>query len=262
MKQFPIRLQEGDFLIEHDITVGQDVVIPTGVYSARNGVATFRLINLGDKPVTVCIDKEALFMQLHNFEEVLPESLPAEGKRNKTKTQLRQSIRTEHLNAEEEEKLLSVLKQFPGTFYSDDKKLTFTNAVRHEIHTKDDLPIYSKNYRYPFCHREEVQRQITKMLNQGIIGPSQSPWSSPIWIVPKKIDASGAKKWRLVIDYRKLNQKTTNDRYPIPNITDILDKLGKCQYVSTLDLASGFHQIEVQRKDNQTPPRPQQSKNP
>lgn len=68
VKQFPVRLQEGDFLIEHDIIIGQDVVISTGVYSARNGVAIFPLINLGDKPVTVCIDKEGLFMELHNFE--------------------------------------------------------------------------------------------------------------------------------------------------------------------------------------------------
>lgn len=66
------------------------------------------------------------------------------------------------------------------------------------------------------------------MLNQGIIRASQSPYSSPVWVVPKKLDTSGQKKWRLVIDYRKLNEKTVDDRYPIPNITDILDKLGRC----------------------------------
>lgn len=49
----------------------------------------------------------------------------------------------------------------------------------------------------------------------------------------------------MVIDYRKLNDKTISDRYPIPNITDILDKLGRSQYFSVLDLASGFHQIEM-----------------
>lgn len=53
----------------------------------------------------------------------------------------------------------------------------------------------------------------------------------------------------MVIDYRKLNEKTISDRYPLPNITDILDKLGKCMYFTTLDLASGFHQIEVNPKD-------------
>ncbi|GJQ85498.1 hypothetical protein Trydic_g17524 [Trypoxylus dichotomus] len=84
------------------------------------------------------------------------------------------------------------------------------------------------------------------MLEDGIIRPSQSPWSSPIWIVPKKLDASGQQKWRIVIDYRKVNEKTIDDRYPLPNINDILDKLGRCNYFTTLDLASGFHQIELQ----------------
>lgn len=87
------------------------------------------------------------------------------------------------------------------------------------------------------------------MLDNGIIKNSTSPWSSPIWIVPKKMDQSGRRKWRLVIDYRKLNEKTVNDKYPLPNITEILDKLGKSQYFTTLDLASGYHQIEMDKDD-------------
>lgn len=83
------------------------------------------------------------------------------------------------------------------------------------------------------------------MLQEGIVRPSISPWSSPIWVVPKKKDASGIQKWRLVVDYRKLNDKTIDDRYSLPNISDILDKLDRCNYFTTLDLASGFHQIEV-----------------
>lgn len=87
------------------------------------------------------------------------------------------------------------------------------------------------------------------MLDQNIIRPSNSPWSSPIWVVPKKLNASGTQKWRVVVDYRGLNQKTIDDKYPLPNINDLLDKLGKCQYFSTLDLASGFHQIEMDQDD-------------
>jgi hypothetical protein len=83
------------------------------------------------------------------------------------------------------------------------------------------------------------------MLENGIIRPSSSPWSSPIWIVPKKMDASGKTKWRIVVDYRKINEKTIDDRCPLPNINDILDKRGKCQYFTTLDPTSGFQQIEM-----------------
>lgn len=227
--------------------IGPEVIIPSGVYNAHNGIATFPLINQSNKPAVMSIDNEAIFTELLNFEEIAPSQSFKD--KIKVKLEFTKNIRTDHLNKEEEEKLFKVLKQVPEVFYTNDEKLTFTNAVRHTIHTKDELPVYSKNYRYPFCHREEVQKQIVQMLDQGIIRPSNSPWSSPIWVVPKKADASGTRKWRLVIDYRKLNQKTTDDRYPIPNITDILDKLGRCQYFSTLDLASGFHQIEVHVKD-------------
>jgi hypothetical protein len=163
---------------------------------------------------------------------------------NKT-SRIENLIRTDHLNIEEKEAITSLCHEFSDIFHKDDDKLTFTNQIKHQIKTSDEIPIHTRSYRYPFVHKLEVKNQIDKMLKDGIIRPSQSPWSSPIWVVPKKIDASGKQKWRIVIDYRKVNEKTVDDRYPLPNITDILDKLGKCQYFTTLDLASGFHQIEM-----------------
>ncbi len=93
--------------------------------------------------------------------------------------------------------------------------------------------------------KDLINKEVQKLLNQGIITHSESPYCSPVWIVPKKTDASGERKWRLVIDFRDLNKKTIEDKYPLPRIEEILDSLGKCQYFSTLDLAQGFHQIEM-----------------
>lgn len=87
------------------------------------------------------------------------------------------------------------------------------------------------------------------MLQPNIIRTSNAVLSSQIWVLSKKIDASGKKKWRIVVEYRKVNEKTIEDRYHIPNISDDLDKLGKCKYFSTLDLASGFHEIEMHPAD-------------
>lgn len=87
------------------------------------------------------------------------------------------------------------------------------------------------------------------MLNQNIIETSNSPWSSPVWVVPKKTDASGRKQWRIVIDYSKLNDITIGDSYLLPNISDMLDQLGYSKYFSTLDLTSGFHQIDMSPSD-------------
>lgn len=93
--------------------------------------------------------------------------------------------------------------------------------------------------------RKQIQTQIQKLLDDKIIRPSISPYSAPVWIVPKKTDASGKRKFRMVIDYRKLNDKTVDDKYPLPRIEEILDNLGKSCYFTTLDLVQGFHQIEM-----------------
>jgi len=68
--------------------------------------------------------------------------------------------------------------------------------------------------------------------------------------VPKKVDASGQQKFRLVVDYRKLNEKTVGNAYPLPDITEILDQHGQAKYFC-LDLAMGYHQIDMDPKDRQ-----------
>jgi len=67
------------------------------------------------------------------------------------------------------------------------------------------------------------------MLEDEIIQPSQSAWNIPILIVPKKLDASGKHKWRICVDFRKMNDITVGDSFPLPNIQDILDKLGRAR---------------------------------
>jgi len=79
------------------------------------------------------------------------------------------------------------------------------------------------------------------MLNQRIIRPSVSQWNAPLLVVPKKTDVLGKPKFRIVVNFRKLNDLTIGDLFPLPNITDILDQLGNAKYFTTLDLTSGYH---------------------
>lgn len=83
------------------------------------------------------------------------------------------------------------------------------------------------------------------MLDRRIIESSDSPYNAPVWVVPKKLDASGKRKWRIVIDFRKLNEITDQDAYPLPVIDTILSQLGNAKFFSALDLSSGFHQIPM-----------------
>lgn len=164
-------------------------------------------------------------------------------------SRVQNALRCGHLNQEEEQSLRKLCSEFNDIFHLEGDILTATKTVHHEIRTTSQTPIHVKSYRFPECHKEEVNKQIGNMLSQGIISPSVSPWSAPIWVVPKKQDASGKPKWRIVIDYRKLNEITIGDAYPIPNITDILDQLGHSSYFSTLDLASSFHQVLMKETD-------------
>ena len=143
------------------------------------------------------------------------------------------------------------LRKFPYLFLLNGDKFLGTDLTMHDIPTVDDVPINSKQYRYPPVHKAEVRRQITKLLEARVIGPSSSPYNSPLWIVPKKADEHGNKRWRLVIDFRKLNEKTVGDAYPLLNINEILDHVGGAKYFSVFDLAMGFHQIPMNPRDRQ-----------
>lgn len=99
---------------------------------------------------------------------------------------------------------------------------------------------------------EFVNSEINDILQNGIIRPSRSPYNNPIWVVDKKgSDELGNRKKRLVIDFRKLNLKTIDEKYPIPNVSTILSNLGKAKLFTTLDLKSGFHQIELAERDRE-----------
>lgn len=79
-------------------------------------------------------------------------------------------------------------------FYKESDQLTATNGTRHVIRLSDEEPIHIRPFRYSFEENEVIKRQITELLDQNIIRNSYSPWSSPVWLVPKKSDASGQKK--------------------------------------------------------------------
>ncbi|KAI5735703.1 hypothetical protein M8J77_021620 [Diaphorina citri] len=217
--------------------------IQQGVVEVRNGKALCTVTNPTVQKLNLCYNPLTLEELHKNYDfKVTDSNLNNFSSPTKFNFNL---IRTQHMNEEEKFMLENLLKEFEEVFHMEGNPLTFTNKIKHKINTTNEDPIYTKPYRYPAVHREEVRAQINKMLEENIIRPSHSPWSSPIWVVPKKLDSSGRRKWRIVIDYRKLNDKTVNDRYPLPNITDLLDKLGRCVYFTTLDLASGFYQIEM-----------------
>ena len=142
--------------------------------------------------------------------------------------------------------LQGLLKQYEDVFPEQlPKGKPPKRTVEFEIKTEEGAtPPNKPPYRLSPKEHEELQAQIEDLLAQGHIRPSTSPYGAPVLFVPKKDG-----RWRMCVDYRALNRQTIRDRYPLPRIDDLLDRLGKAKHFTTLDLATGYHQIAVKNED-------------
>ncbi|GES83881.1 KRAB-A domain-containing protein [Rhizophagus clarus] len=121
-----------------------------------------------------------------------------------------------------------------------------TSVVKHGIDTGNVVPIKQRFYQTSYKNQLFIKEEIQRLLKAGLIVPSRSQWTSPVVVVEKK---NGKK--RLCVDYWKLNKVTKRDCYPLPRIDDMLETLSGSQWFSSLDLASGFWQVELDQKDQE-----------
>ncbi len=118
--------------------------------------------------------------------------------------------------------------------------------AKHSIDTGDNKPIKEAAYRVNPHKKKIIEDEVQKMHKKDVIEKSDSPWSSPVTLVMKP---NG--KWRFCIDYRKLNGITRKDNHPLPRIDTLLEKFKGSKYFSTMDMASGFWQIEMKEEDKE-----------
>ncbi|UYV72103.1 hypothetical protein LAZ67_9001818 [Cordylochernes scorpioides] len=142
--------------------------------------------------------------------------------------------------------LVSCLDEFIDIFDFGSTSIKPTSTVKHKINKGDHSHIKQRPYRVAPSERRLIQDEVNKMIENHIVKPSESPWSSPVILVRKK-DGT----WRFCVDYRRLNKITKKDVYPLPRIDDALDSLAGSSYFSTMDLRSGYWQIEVDEKDRE-----------
>ena len=148
-----------------------------------------------------------------------------------------------HLSTAEKEKFYTLLISFADVFPDNEDDLGHTEMAKHHIDTGSATPIRQPVRQVPKHKQEEAQKLIQRLLDKNIISPSQSPWSSPVILVRKK-DGS----LRFCVDYRKVNSVTRKDAYPLPRIDDTLNNLAGSSWFTTLDLLSGYWQLEVERR--------------
>ncbi|GFU62993.1 hypothetical protein TNCV_29061 [Trichonephila clavipes] len=134
---------------------------------------------------------------------------------------------------ERERDIRTTLKVF-WAFHEDQQVDSHEYECETQVYTGDLAPINQRAYRVSPTERRIIHEKFQKMLDEGIVQPSESTWSSPVVLVRKK-DVS----WRFCVDYRKLNSVTKKDVYPLPRIDDTLDCLKGAKYFSSMDLRSG-----------------------
>ena len=153
--------------------------------------------------------------------------------------------RSSHLlNPDERSQLARVLTDFAGVFAASSDDFGHISLVTHQINTGSSQPIRQPTRRLALHKRAEADTLLKNMLKKAVIEPSSSPWTSPTVLVRKKDGST-----RFCVDYRKLNEVTVKDSYPLPRIDDCLDALAGCSWFSTLDLCSGYWQVALNEED-------------
>ena len=171
-----------------------------------------------------------------------PESQdPAKPTDSKTEPTV-DNIDLSHVQPTLQSDVRQLLKKYEKLF---DGTLGEINTTKHRIQLKNDaLPVHAQPYRAGPSAREFEHLEVNKMLEHNVIEPAQSEWASPVVIAPKK-DGS----LRFCVDYRKLNDLTIKDSYPLPRMDECLDTLGNAKVFTTLDANSGYWQVPVAEDD-------------
>lgn len=166
--RIPINAPDGNVLVPEQVVC--NCTIRECITTVSNNRGILEIENQTENDLIISLDRPAQ-TEFHNIECTRTEQLQVSSSRVKGVVS---RLRTEHLNAEEKANLNMLCSRYSDVFYLKGEPLSFTNKIKHCIRTKNEIPVYTISYRYPFIHRNEVRDQISKMLEQGIIRPSDS----------------------------------------------------------------------------------------
>ena len=145
-----------------------------------------------------------------------------------------------HLPSVQRKELAEVITQYREVFPDVPSK---TNLIKHDVDVGDSAPIKQHPYRVSPMKKELLDKEVQYMLKNDIIEESQSNWSSPCILVPKHDGG-----FRFCTDFRKVNDKTKSDSFPIPRIADCIDQIGNAKFVSTFDMLKGYWQVPLTQR--------------
>ncbi|GFW20552.1 retrovirus-related Pol polyprotein from transposon 17.6 [Trichonephila clavipes] len=153
------------------------------------------------------------------------------------------TARKSGLDSKIRSRLFQLLISHKSAFARSTVELSAAATEHHRISLQHDYPIKCPIYKIPFNLRNEFRRQIADLEKAGIISKSNSQYNTPALFVRQK------EKWRLVLDFRKLNERTVTQDFVIPTLDDILHEISGSNYFSALDMKSAFNQIPLHFAD-------------
>ncbi|XP_044126361.1 uncharacterized protein LOC122920716 [Bufo gargarizans] len=172
----------------------------------------------------------------------LPDPLEKEGQ----KEDLEEVQLGERLSPQERAQAHSLIRE-KGTTFSN--LPGYTLLATHRVETPGQTPLRQPPYRIPESVKDNMRKEIEEMLQLGVIEHSESPWASPVVLVPKRDGTT-----RFCVDYRRLNDETVSDAYSMPRIDELLDKMARGQYLTTIDLCKGSEvKVKVQSEAGAAP---------
>ena len=239
------------------IEPGDKNVLGRGLMVARLLVQTgqhvpFGVFNPGKDPMLlykgtvagqiIPISEESIQIDIQNKEHLRTMTEDQSDLDRPIPTHLQQLIERScaHLNEQQGKQVKELILEYQDVFFRNDMDIGKTDLVKHSISTGYSRPIRQPYRRLPIWQQQEAETQIKEMLERGVIEKSNSPWASPIVRVKKKDGTT-----RFCIDYRRVNEVTIEDAYPLPRIDDTLDALSGAEWFSTPDLGSGYWQVEL-----------------
>ncbi|GFV62884.1 hypothetical protein TNCV_3319091 [Trichonephila clavipes] len=215
-------------------------MISSSVVDLSNSVIPVRIANISDRTRTIqegeviaacapvtCVDRKC------NTQDLSSENL------------VKDLLQNMYLNEKQRCAAGGLIKEFQSLFSRTSEDFGRTRLTKHRIDTEEHPSIKQHPRRLPLAKQEKVHKLI-KDMKYNVIEPSSSPWASPIVLVRKKDGST-----RFCVDYRRLNDVTKKDSYPLPRINDTLDTLAGNTLFSILDLKSGYWQVELHLDDKE-----------
>lgn len=248
VKAIQARINAAGLIMTVPFQFSQTTTVANSIAQAQNNKTDVLICNVLDQEI--CIKDDT---QVANYVHIVDKQPTDDSKEHAYNTNLIHSISQEDtiqisddLNETQQKDIIDLISRNIAAF-SINGNIGLTDLLEHEIELNENARPHAEPLRRrPYADRLECRKQVNKLLTEGFIEESKSPWAAAYVLAKKK---NGEK--RLCIDFRKLNEQTKKVVFPLPNIEDCLDTLSGKHYFSTVDMASGFWQIPMEKKSKE-----------